>query len=57
VHGSCSGPGETSPDVVAELAPSDSGWVFENFRYPRRGSDLMKDLAELRHGRETPPTR
>jgi hypothetical protein len=53
VHGSCSGPSETPPDVVAELAPGASGWVFENFRYPRRGSDLMKDLEELRRAPET----
>jgi hypothetical protein len=29
--------------------------VFTNFRYPRRNSDLLKDLAELKQERDRAP--
>jgi hypothetical protein len=52
VHGKCSGRNDTLPDVVADLRRDRSTWVFATFRYPRRSSDLLKDLAELRLARE-----
>ena len=53
IRGNCSARGESRPDVVAELSQTQSGWVFRNFRYPRRDSDLMKDLEDLRRARDS----
>jgi hypothetical protein len=55
IRGSCAGRTDSMPDVLAELHGSPGAWVFTNFRYPTRNSDLMKDLDELRRQREAPP--
>jgi len=55
VRGNCAGRTDSLPDVLAELHGGPGAWVFTNFRYPGRGSDLMKDLEELRRQRETAP--
>jgi len=55
LRGNCPGRTDSMPDVLAEVHGSAGAWVFTNFRYPTRDSDLMKDLDELRRARETPP--
>jgi len=55
LRGNCAGRTDSVPDVLAELHGSPGAWVFTNFRYPGRNSDLMKDLEELRRQREAPP--
>jgi len=52
VHGDCSAEPDGAPDVAAVLHRSGSGWVFENFRYPKYDSDLVRVLRELRRLRE-----
>lgn len=57
VRGNCPGRADTLPDVVAEIRPYLAGWVFVNFRYPRRASDLRRDLDDLRRAREAQANR
>jgi len=55
VRGNCEGQTDSAPHVAAQLSRQGSGWIFTNFRYPRRNSDLLKDLAELKRERERAP--
>ena len=51
VYGICSGQRHPQPDVIAELRRAATAWVFVNFQYPGRHSDLMRDLDQLRRDR------
>lgn len=55
VRGNCGGGTDSTPHVIAEVGRGGRGWVFTNFRYPRRNSDLLKDLAELKQERDRAP--
>ena len=53
VHGTCTHHADGQADVIAEVGGRDGALAFVNFRYPGRGSDLIKDLDLLRRERET----
>lgn len=57
VFGVCDGKKHATPDVLAELAPRGSSWVFVDFRYPEAHSSLSRTLAELRDSRQHPKER
>jgi hypothetical protein len=51
VFGSCRGPEQRQPDVVAELSRHDATWTFTNFFDPRTHSDLLSTLRVLARDR------
>jgi len=55
VFGVCDGKKHESPDVIAELAPRGSSFVFTDFRYPGEHSTLLRVLADLKVERERTP--
>ena len=46
-----------TPDAIAEVSRSASGWIFVNFRYPDRPETLLDDLATLRAARQADSVR
>ena len=55
VYARCSGDTTSAPRIAARVRRSGQGWSFVNFQYPQRGSDLLKDLEELRRQRDSTP--
>lgn len=53
VHARCAGQDDATPRIAVRLQRAAGGWVFTNFHYPQRGSDLLRDLDELRRQRDS----
>ena len=53
VYARCSGDTTSAPRIAARVRRNGQGWTFLNFQYPQRGSDLLKDLDELRRQRDS----
>ena len=53
VYARCSGDTTSAPRIAARVRRNGQGWSFVNFQYPQRGSDLLKDLDELRRQRDS----
>jgi hypothetical protein len=53
VHARCAGQDDSIPRITARLQRTERGWIFTNFHYPQRTSDLLKDLDELRRQRDS----
>jgi len=47
IHSVCSGLRSAEPDLIAEVSMEDDSWVFQNIRYARPNSDLLKVLNRL----------
>lgn len=53
VYARCSGDTSSTPRIIARVNRTGSGWIFTNFLYPGRGSDLLRDLDELQRERDS----